>query len=200
MSETTWTVVTTPQQRYYLAVMLCHPDIKWKTTDEMARLRSLRRALALNAPTIAHVEQLDSGSMVMGPSMRDRTTRNSFTVSDEHARLLTKALEQLTKTGAQVAVIDELVEQVLEKKTIAEDARTAPPLDPAKEDWERPLPPVLEPPTRFAFWFRDVLQACESFGAARRMWIEGLKTDEERKAEEAAAAAKLQPAEDQADA
>lgn len=182
-NDQTWTVVATPRERYWLAQLLIHKDAKWKTDEQVQQLNRFRRALGLVAPTSGF---LDSKGMTEPPSSKDRKTRNAFQVTRENADFIRKTLEKFDKNGVELFYVGEVLEQLAEHKTIAPDAETAPPVDPSKEDWDAPLPPILSPPEPFAFAFLRIVQENESYGRFRQAYIEAMKVGE-KKAEEPAA-------------
>lgn len=180
----TWLIVATPRERWILAQLLLSADIKVRTDAEMRGLHRLRRALGLLAPTRAAMDNPNPG-LVEPPAGKDRRTRNRFELQPEHAESLQHALDQVTKNAAHAFEIAELTEQVLDRQQSAADAATAPPVDPQAEAvlWEIPPPPYLQNEATFVAFFKTVITQAKDFADAKRLFVAGLKTPEEREAD-----------------
>jgi hypothetical protein len=174
MSQT-FKVTVSPRERFYLALLLLHNKLKFKTKEEGKGLNRARKALGLVEISEAYlIANRDPGQLRIGPSAEDSKTRNVFEVTQDNADFILAQAEKLEKGPAEMLWLTDVLEQLDGKKDAA-DAGDVQPCDPATENWSPGSSILLENPTLTVAIMRELYEKHESFGAHRKAFLEASK-------------------------
>jgi hypothetical protein len=170
MSSQTWKVTATPRERFRLAMLLLHRDLKFKTRKSERELHRARQALGLIAPTEV---QLEKGRV--GQYATDRTTRHCFAVTAENAEFVLAQVELVEINPAEALWLEPLLQQ-LESKADAPDADAAPAYDEAEEleHWQPSSKPILDRPEMFAELLGEAISVAADWPDFQRRYAKAM--------------------------